>query len=117
VILDLVSLLTGSGTTAIGIVLGVWIKGRHLDNAKSYCSCKHGAGSHDPDDGHCRAQINRPKKWDKDGEPVGFEWVPCPCLTNDGPEPLAVIEARVARYRMGLDEIAARVPREEGTGG
>lgn len=95
--IDLVSLCAGSATT-VGVLTGALLRRRTPAASRAVCSCGHGAGSHDPDTGNCRAEIKRPSEWDVLGSPCFYEWVRCPCLTNDGPEPLAVIEARLARH-------------------
>lgn len=103
-ILDLASLLAGSGTTVAGVLIGTWVKGRRAPPSRpALCSCGHGSGTHNGETGACRAQIKRSSRWDSDGLTTGYEWVPCPCLTNDGPEPLAVLEARLARQLPSAD--------------
>lgn len=89
----LVGVLAGSTATGFGILIGAAVRNRRPP--LSVCSCEHGAGSHDSATGHCQAQIKRPAKWDTGGNVQGYEWVPCPCLNNDGPELLSVITARL----------------------
>lgn len=96
--IDLVSLCAGSAATTVGVLAGTFLRRRTPASGRALCSCGHGAGSHDPDTSNCRAEIRRPNRWDEYGEPNFYEWVPCPCLTNDGPEPLAVLEARLTRH-------------------
>jgi hypothetical protein len=50
------------------------------------CSCDHGYGSH-MDGKSCQADIRRLR----DGCSSTYDWVPCPCLTYDGPEPLSAV--------------------------
>lgn len=86
--IDPISLLVGGALLGAG-----WFCGRaHRKRSPmpvaphSGCSCGHGYGSHEKD-GPCRAQVERPHYYDN-GSRSGFEWVPCPCLSYDGPEPL-----------------------------
>ena len=60
---------------------------------KLTCTCTHGYGSHEGGN-RCRADIKRPNRWGvSDGHSgsdneIGWEYVPCPCRSYDGPEPL-----------------------------
>lgn len=75
------------------LLVGGWLAGRR--NRKpppppepgTICSCKHGYGTHDAGSA-CKAQIKRADRWDDYSSACHWEWVPCPCLTYDGPEPL-----------------------------
>jgi hypothetical protein len=86
--IDPVSLVIGGALVAAG-----WFAGRvsrrrpHAPPSSStVCSCSHGYGSHE-NGGLCGAEIERPFYW-ANGHRHGYEWVPCPCLSYDGPEPL-----------------------------
>lgn len=57
------------------------------------CSCEHTPGSHDEQKGRCRAQVERPH-YSERGVRSGYEYVLCPCMVYDGPEPLASFTAR-----------------------
>lgn len=82
--MDLLSMLADGGFVALGVIIGRYVKHRgsgHDAPTHSLCSCGHGYGSH-LDGKECGAEIRRPV-------PIyGYEWVPCPCRTYDGPEPL-----------------------------
>jgi len=83
---DPLSLLAGGGLIATG-----WLVGRtnrkppKLEPPKldTICSCNHGYGSHE-NGNVCRAEVRRLR----DGCTSTYDWVPCPCLSYDGPEPL-----------------------------
>lgn len=78
-----------------GVLLaGGWLAGRIRTEsapkrqvAATICSCEHGFGTHDAG-GACKAQIKRADRWDDYSNARHWEWVACPCLTYDGPEPL-----------------------------
>lgn len=65
---------------------------KKLPDPKLICSCKHGYGTHEKEDGRCLGQVKQPVRWriDRYGDdvPSHFEWVACPCISYDGPEPL-----------------------------
>lgn len=75
-----------------GVLLaGGWLVGRRsrrpsAPKAGTVCSCGHGYGSHEAG-GMCDAQVERIHYY-SNGDRNGHEWVACPCLTYDGPEPL-----------------------------
>jgi hypothetical protein len=54
-----------------------------MSQPETVCSCDHGYGSH-ADGKACRADVRRLR----DGCSSTYDWVPCPCLSYDGPEPL-----------------------------
>lgn len=96
-----VDLVVGAGITATAYSSGAGLgfsRGRKVEKQKAakdpklICSCEHGYGSHLAG-GVCEAEIKRPNKWGtmkgysgSDHE-IGWEYVPCPCRTYDGPEP------------------------------
>ena len=96
-----VELLVGAGIAASAYSSGAGLgfrRGRAKEREKSttgpklICSCKHGYGSHLAA-GVCGAEIKRANQWGtskgyqgSDHE-IGWEYVPCPCRTYDGPEP------------------------------
>jgi hypothetical protein len=53
------------------------------------CTCGHGFGSHE-DGARCQAEIQRADKWDEYRDAKHWEYVPCPCRTYDGPDPMLV---------------------------
>lgn len=76
-----------------GVLLaGGWLAGRRGRRPSTpkptgtVCSCGHGYGSHEAG-GMCSAQVERVHYY-LNGSRNGYEWVACPCLTYDGPEPL-----------------------------
>lgn len=83
--MDPASLLIGGALVGSG-----WFVGRASRRSKSVssvalneCSCGHGYGTHE-DGRNCRTDVRRVR----DGCTSTYEWVPCRCLTYDGPEPL-----------------------------
>jgi hypothetical protein len=75
------------------LALAGWVTGRQTRRTQTsvtpevaVCSCTHGYGIHE-EGKKCAAQIERPHYW-SNGSRNGHEWVPCPCLSYDGPEPL-----------------------------
>jgi hypothetical protein len=76
----------------VAILVGGWLAGRLSRRQKVgreptlLCSCGYGYGAHE-NQGKCQAQIERPH-YRASGHRVGYEWVWCPCLAYDGPEPL-----------------------------
>lgn len=58
------------------------------------CSCRHGYGTHDLQTGSCLGSIKRANKWGKmygysgSDHEIGWEYVQCPCLHYDGPQPI-----------------------------
>lgn len=85
--IDLVSLLVGGVLVASGWLGGRVSRKRSMPSQpESICSCEHGYGSH-ADGGKCATQVERPHYW-ANGCRNGYEWVLCPCLSYDGPEPL-----------------------------
>ena len=87
--MDPLSMLIGGGLVAVGWGIGR-LTSRRASTPQvpthSLCSCGHGYGSH-RDGGPCQPQVERPYYW-ANGDRNGFEWVPCACLSYDGPEPL-----------------------------
>lgn len=77
----LLALLTGTG-------VGRAMK-RKPKKLKPECSCGDGYGTHE-ENGPCRGQMKRASGWDSDGYEIRWEWVQCPCLRYDGPDPLVV---------------------------
>ena len=76
---------------ALGRASGRGAERRRLgEPLKPICSCEHGYGAHE-DGGRCRQQVQRPSKWDGDGDVKRYEWVDCACRHYDGPEPLSSI--------------------------
>jgi hypothetical protein len=84
---DPISVVAGAAAVLVG-----WLAGRVSrqpqapKQAGALCSCDHGYGTHE-NGGQCHAQVERPHYWGN-GSRNGYEWVPCPCLSYDGPEPL-----------------------------
>lgn len=85
--LDLVTIFATGGIFTVGYACGRLTR-RPKPSAPDVpmCSCEHGFGSHKEPDG-CGADIKR-SRWNRYGDHAGYEWVPCPCRTYDGPEPL-----------------------------
>lgn len=79
-------------TLAVGGLLatGGYLLGRRTRTTTSaptsLCTCSHGYSIHD-NGGPCTAEIEQPHYW-KTGVREGYEWVPCPCKSYDGPDPL-----------------------------
>lgn len=88
--MDPVSLAVGGVLIAAGWFLGRLTRRPRVTTAQltslTVCSRGHGYGSHE-NGARCAAQVDRPH-YMKHGERNGREWVPCPCLSYDGPEPL-----------------------------
>lgn len=85
--LDPLSLAVGGVLLAAGWFMGR-VSRRHTRAAASsvpavVCSCGHGYGGH-TQGGQCRAEVRRLRN----GCTGTYDWVACPCLTYDGPEPL-----------------------------
>lgn len=84
---DPITLVAGGVLLAGGWLAGC--RGRKSSTPKptgTVCSCSHGYGSHEAG-GMCSAQVERVHYY-LNGSRNGYEWVACPCLTYDGPEPL-----------------------------
>lgn len=84
---DPLSLAVGGALLAAG-----WFLGRvgHRSSPQTpggapevVCSCGHGYGSH-AHGGQCQAEVRRLRN----GCTSTYDWVACPCLSYDGPEPL-----------------------------
>lgn len=54
------------------------------------CSCGHGYGTH-VGEKRCAGEIKRAWQWSRDGNEINWEYVKCPCLRYDGPEPLSSV--------------------------
>lgn len=93
-----IDLIVGAGIAATAYSSGHGIgmtRGRVTERNKApklACSCKHGYGSHEAG-GKCHADVKRANRWgrmkgyDGDDHEVGWEYVTCPCMAYDGPEP------------------------------
>ncbi len=85
--IDPISITAGAAAIVVG-----YFAGHFSSQAKTsqptglLCSCGHGYGTHNGGR-DCKAKVERPHYWST-GERYGYEWVPCPCLSYDGPEPL-----------------------------
>lgn len=81
--------LMPAASALTGLALGA-VLARRPRTPKPYCTCTHGYGTHDHDQGGaCTAQIKRPNQWVGTGTVSSYEWVPCPCKHYDGPAPPA----------------------------
>lgn len=89
--IDPISLILGGALISIG-----WVTGRRNrrqrepKTPKLICSCEHGYGIH-KNGGTCGKEIKRANEWNTLGTTIGWEWVPCPCQSYDGPQPLPQI--------------------------
>lgn len=88
--IDALSMLAGGGLLAVGYVVGRVRRPRAAVSkpAGPTCGCGHGLHAHDSTQRACTAQQQR-SKYNKYGEWVGHEYVPCSCVRYVGPEPLA----------------------------
>jgi hypothetical protein len=85
--MDPLTLAVGGALAGAG-----WLAGRAHRRPSSptlhtICSCDHGYGTH-KDGQACEAQVERDHPYSQREPYESTEWVPCPCLTYDGPEPL-----------------------------
>lgn len=96
-----IDLLIGAGIAASAYSSGAGLgfrRGRKAERKKIsegpklVCSCEHGYGAHDRG-GECHGQTKRANKWDNAGFAHRWEYVPCPCMAYDGPEPLSSVMA------------------------
>lgn len=89
--MDPISLIIGGTLLAVGWLAGQAYRRRNrtpeLPSTATMCSCGHGHGTH-AEGGACKAEIKRPATWNYYAQVTGYEWVPCPCRSYDGPEPL-----------------------------
>jgi hypothetical protein len=90
--------ITGALILAAGILAG-WLlrslpaRHREPEPVEAVCGCEHHHAMHDPETGHCHAQVDKPTKYDECGDPVAFTKVQCPCRQYSGPEPLPTVFA------------------------
>lgn len=88
---DPVTLITGAGIFAAGTLLGrIRRAGRQPPVAK--CSCGHAMALHDKAADKCHGENSR-TRFNKNGEAIGVDWVPCPCRRYVGPEHIADVWA------------------------
>jgi hypothetical protein len=86
------NLLLGAGL-ALGPATVAWLSGRRSGMRAASrpptldCSCGHGFGTH-ANAGACSGSTKRNVALTSYSEPPAWEWVPCPCHSYDGPEPL-----------------------------
>ncbi len=76
--------------TVLGLLVGRRMRPRPPKPIKPQppvCTCRHGFGTHEGGKA-CAAEIQRPDKWNKDGDERGWTYVRCPCTNYDGPDPL-----------------------------
>lgn len=87
----MIELLLGGGLVGAGVLLGRLLPNRKKTGSQPTIEnprcCEHSFGKHDPKTGVCNAETRR-NKYDSLGEDVGYEYVPCPCRSYDGPRPL-----------------------------
>jgi hypothetical protein len=55
---------------------------------KPVCGCAHHLALHDPRTTKCHGSTKRPSRWNRRGETVGYEHVPCECRHYVGPTPV-----------------------------
>ncbi|MGH9290824.1 MAG: hypothetical protein ACRD0V_21430 [Acidimicrobiales bacterium] len=86
--MDPLSLAVGGALLAAGALAGrLGLRRRSAPPTPGFtCGCGHGYGCHD-NGARCVAEVERPR-YLSDGYRGGSEWVACPCLFYDGPEPL-----------------------------
>lgn len=88
--MDPLTLLAGGGLVVVGGLVGRAIRplsSRPPKPPLPECSCEHGYGQHEQAGGQCRAEVER-TEYGTSFAVRGTYWVPCPCLSYDGPEPL-----------------------------
>jgi hypothetical protein len=82
-VFDPLSLVMGGALVAVGWFIGRIRKPKTVDPPVMRCSCGHGYGTHE--NGHkCNAAIHALRN----GCSNTYDWVPCACLSYDGPDPL-----------------------------
>lgn len=88
--MDPIGMLVGAVLLAVGWIAGRvhWRRDRTPElSSATLCSCGHGYGIHD-EGKSCGAEVKRAATWNYYAQITGYEWVPCPCQSYDGPEPL-----------------------------
>lgn len=84
--MDPLTLLTGGGLLVVGALIGRAVRPRPARDPGPVCTCGHGYGQHEQG-GKCVSKVER-TNYGPGYSVLGTEWVPCPCLSYDGPEPL-----------------------------
>jgi hypothetical protein len=69
----------------IGVGVGRQMRPKPPEPLKPICSCGNGYGEH-LDGGKCHGQIKR-MRYSASGSHIGYDYVQCPCLRYDGPDP------------------------------
>lgn len=93
--MDPISLLVGGGLAllpawiafVIGRATGRATERRKIAHPQLICSCGHAPGSHEGTTGRCHEEKER-TRYTESGGWGGREYVPCTCMSYDGPEPL-----------------------------
>jgi hypothetical protein len=79
-------LLAGGGLLAAGYLAGyltVRAKRQHSVPGQEDCTCGHPVSMHDQSG--CTDQAKRPTKANEFGEPISWNYAPCPCVRYVGP--------------------------------
>jgi hypothetical protein len=83
--LELTDYLVAGATLLIGLGVGRRIRPKPPEPFRPMCACGHNFGSH-RDGASCAAETER-AHYLRGGSRNGKEWVACPCLRYDGPDP------------------------------
>jgi hypothetical protein len=78
-------LLAGGGLVAAGYLAGYLTARaiRQRSAGQEDCTCGHPVSAHDQSG--CTDQARRESKWDDIGVPIGWQYVPCPCVRYVAP--------------------------------
>lgn len=61
---------------------------------KAICPCTHGIQTHVDLKGKCTVGVQKPCRWDSNGNPSDYRYVACACLHYCGPELISSITMR-----------------------
>lgn len=81
-------MIEGALILLAGLVIGRFLPSRRKPKTpQAICGCKHHLAKHDPQTRACHATIEQ-RKYNKAGENIGEEHVPCTCRQYIGPTPV-----------------------------
>lgn len=90
--MDPITLAVGGGLLAVGYLAGLLSRRRRAPEPPgAVCGCTHSMALHDAEMGKCHGEVERPKVYNKQGDYIGRQYVPCSCRQYVGPRPVEEI--------------------------